>query len=162
MKQFYKLEEMTERVLKILRRQTKRICCVFDGELLEEIPFEAIKILLEQIEEIGSVRKDIAIFDHQLKPETYSMFINCGISPIIVPSDKDVHLALESMDIVNSQQTDILCLGVKDDALLPVVITARETTDILLVTHTKKHAENFLPYSDFLIIVEDLLKQIEK
>ena len=162
MKQFYKLEEMTERVLKILRRQTKRICCVFDGELLEGIPFKTIKILLEQIEEIGSVRKDIAIFDHQLKPEIYSMFINCGISPIIVPSDKDVYLALESMDIVNSQQTDILCLGVINDALLPVAATARETTDILLVTQTKQHAENFLPYSDFLIIIEDLLKQNEK
>ena len=159
MKYFYRLEEMTERVLKILRRQTKRICCVFDGELLEQTSFKTIKLLLEQIDEIGSVRKDIAIFDHQLKPETYSMFINCGISPIIVPSDKDVYLALEIMDIVNSQQTDILCLGVKDDLLLPVTITARETTDILLVTQNKQHAENYLPYTDYLIVIEDILKQ---
>ena len=153
---------MTERVLKILRRQAKRICCVFDGELLEEISFETIKLLLEQIEEIGSVRKDIAIFDHQLKPETYSMFINCGISPIIVPSDKDVYLALEIMDIVNSQQTDVLCLGVKNDILLPVTITARETTDILLVTKNKQQAENYRPYTDYLIVIEDILTQNEK
>ncbi len=162
MKQFNKLEQMTERVLRILRRQSKRICCVFDGELLDGVSLETIKLLLEQIEEIGSVRRDIAIFDRQLKPETYSMYINCGISPIIVPSDKDVYLALEILDIVNGQQTDILCLGVKDEVLLPVTITARETTDILLVTQTKQHAENFLPYTDFLIVIDDIIKQTSK
>lgn len=154
----YLFEEMTERVLKILRRQTKRICCVFDGELLETLFSKNIKGLIEQIEEIGSIRKNVAVFDHQLKPETYSMFINCGISLTIVPSDKDVYMALECLDIINTQEPDILCLGIVNDALLPVVVTARETMDILLIAQTKKHSENYLPFTDFMIIIEDLVK----
>ena len=42
--------EMTEKVLDILRRQSKRIYCVSDGDLFEKIPSSSIEFLLEQIQ----------------------------------------------------------------------------------------------------------------
>ena len=150
---------MTEKVLNILRRQSKRICCVSDGDLFVKIPSSSIEFLLEQIQEIGSIRKNIVVFDHQLKPEISNLLIKRGFCPVIVPSDKDVYLAIECLDIVNSQQADILCLGVIETNQLPVVISAREKLDILLITQTKKGAKDYVPFVDFLITIEDLLNR---
>lgn len=149
---------MTEKVLSILRKQSKRICCVSDGDLLEKVPLSSIDFLLEQIREIGSIRKNIVIFDYQLKPETSKSLIKKGFSPIIVPSDKDIYFAIECLDIVNSQQADILCLGTKEENQLPVVISAREKLDILLITQTEEDAKNYMPFVDYLVTIEDLLK----
>ena len=149
---------MTEKVLNILRRHSKSICCVSDGDLFEKIPPSSIESLLEQIQEIGSIRKNVVVFEHQLKPETSKFLIKKGFSPVIVPSDKDVYFAIECLDIVNSQQADILCLGVIEENQLPVVISAREKLDILLITQTKEDAKHYMPFVDFLVTIEDLLK----
>ena len=104
----------------------------------------------------GSIRKSIAIFDHQLQPEEYGAYIKKGISPVIVPSDEEIHMALEGMDVVLTQQTDILCLGVVDEILLPMISSARESTEILLIAPSKSVIENSLLYADYLILIEDL------
>jgi uncharacterized protein (TIGR00288 family) len=147
---------MSDKVMKILRRQTKRVFCLVDGTILEHISLTNIKQLIEQIQQLGSIRKSIIFFDSQLAPEVYEMYLRIGLSPKIVPSDKDVHIALESLDIVNSQQVDVFCIGVQDDSLLPVVIKLRETTDILLISPTKKIAESYLPYSDYVLSLDEL------
>ena len=149
---------MTERVLNILRRQGKNISCIFTGKLIEALSEDQLTHILDQIQEIGSIRKSIAIFDHQLKPEEYGTYIKVGIYPVIVPSDEDIHMALEGMDVVLTQQTDILCLGVIDEVLLPMITSARESTEILLIAPAKKDIENSLIYADYLILVEDLQK----
>jgi uncharacterized protein (TIGR00288 family) len=150
---------MTEKVLNILRRQSKNICCVSDGDLFEKIPSSSIEFLLEQIQEIGSIRKNIVVFDYQVKPEISKFLIKRGFSPVIVPSDKDVYLAIECLDIVNSQQADILCLGAIEKNQLPVVISAREKLDILLIAQTKEDAKDYMPFVDYLVTIEDLLKK---
>ena len=147
---------MTERVLNILRRQGKRIHCLFDGDVINNLSSSQIKLLMEQIAEIGSVRKNLAIFDYQLKPEKYDLYISSGISPMIVPSDKDVYLALECLDVVNYQQTDVLCVGVSDESMLPILVKAREKSEILLISQTKESAKNYMPYIDYLITLKDI------
>ena len=147
---------MTERVLNILRRQGKRIHCLFDGDLINNLSSSQVKLLMEQIEEIGSVRKNLAIFDYQLKPEKYDLYISSGISPMIVPSDKDVYLALECLDVVNNQQTDVLCVGVSDESMLPILVKVREKSEILLISQTKESVKNYMPYIDYLIIINDI------
>ena len=149
---------MTERVLNILRRQGKNICCIFTGKLIESLSEEQLTVILDQIKEIGSIRKSIVIFDHQLKSEDYGTYIKKGISPLIVPSDEDIHMALEGMDVVLTQQTDILCLGVTDDSLLPMIASARESTEILLLALSDKTIENSSVYADYLILIEDIIK----
>jgi len=150
---------MTEKVLNILKRQSKRICCVSDGDLLEKIPPSSIESLLSQIQEIGSIRKNTVVFEHQLKPDISKFFIKKGFSPLIVPSDKDIYLAIECLDIVNSQQADILCLGISEENQLPTIISAREKLDIMLMVKTKEDAKNYMPFIDYLIIIEELLKK---
>ena len=147
---------MTERVLNILKRQGKNISCIFTGKLIETLSDTQIIHILDQIKEIGSIRKSIAIFDHQLQPEEYGAYIKKGISPVIVPSDEEIHMALEGMDVVLTQQTDILCLGVVDEILLPMISSARESTEILLIAPSKSVIENSLLYADYLILIEDL------
>ncbi|MCG3221908.1 MAG: NYN domain-containing protein [Candidatus Heimdallarchaeota archaeon] len=147
---------MSERVMKILRRQTKRVFCLIDGTILESISPTNIKHLLEQIKQLGSIRKSVVFFDCQLAPEIYDLYLSRGFSPKIVPSDKDVFITLESLDIANSQQADIICIGVKDDSLLPVVIKLRETIDIMLISPTKTTAKRYLPYSDYFISLDEL------
>jgi len=147
---------MTERVLNILRRQGKNISCIFTGKLIETLSEDQLTNILNQIKEIGSIRKSIAIFDHQLKPEDYGTYIKQGITPVIVPSDEDIHIALEGMDTVLTQQIDILCLGIIDEILLPMITAARESTEILLIAKNKKNIENSLIYADYLILVEDI------
>ena len=149
---------MTERVLNILRRHGKNISCVFTGKLLETLSDEQLVEILNQIKEIGSIRKSIAIFDHQLKPEEYGNYIKQGITPMIVPSDEDIHIALEGMDAVFTQQPDILCLGITDEVLLPMIASARESTEILLISSTKQAIENCLIYADYLILIENIKK----
>jgi uncharacterized protein (TIGR00288 family) len=147
---------MTEKVLSILRRHGKRIYCLFDGDVINNLSPSQVKLLIEQIEEIGSVRKNLAIFDYQLKPEKYDLYISSGISPMIVPSDKDVYLALECLDVVNNLQTDILCVGVSDESILPILVKAREKSEILLISQTKESVKNYMPYIDYLIILKDI------
>jgi hypothetical protein len=149
---------MTERVLNILRRQGKNVSCIFSGKLVESLSDYQLLQILEQIREIGSIRKSVAIFDHQLKPEEYGAYINKGITPTIVPSDEDIHMALEGMDGVLTHQTDILCLGVIDDILLPMLASAREFTEILLIAPNNEVIVNSLVFADYLILVEDLKK----
>ncbi|MBY8999997.1 MAG: hypothetical protein KGD64_03705 [Candidatus Heimdallarchaeota archaeon] len=151
---------MTDRVLNILRRQGKRVHCLFDGDLLEALSSSCIKLLMEQIEQIGSIRKNLVVFDHQLKPDEYELFISRGITPMIVPSDKDVYLALECLDVVYSQQTDVLCVGVNDESMLPILAKVREKSEILLISGTKNDAENYLPYVDYLITLKDLKENV--
>ena len=151
---------MSDRILNILRRQGKRVHCLFDGDLVKSLASSSIKLLIEQIEQIGSVRKNVAVFDYQLKPETYDLFISNGISPMIVPSDKDVYLALECLDVVNNQQTDVLCVGINDDSMLPILAKAREKSEVLLISRTKKDAENYMAYIDYLITLKDVEKSV--
>ena len=150
---------MSEKVLKILKSHTKRVFCLIDGKIMESLSSSDIKLLIEQINQLGSIRKCIVFFDHQLVPEAYDMYISRGISPIVVPSDKDVYLTLEGLDIASSQQVDIFGIGVIDNKLLPLIIKLRETTDTMLICQTKTIAEKYSPYSDYLIILEELLKQ---
>ena len=149
---------MTDKVLSILRRHGKQIHCLIDGDVINNLSSSQIKLLMEQIEEIGSVRKNLAIFDYQLKPEKYDLYINSGISPMIVPSDKDVYLALECLDVVNNQQTDILCVGVSDESMLSIIVKAREKSEILLIGQTKENVTNYMPYIDYLITIKDIEK----
>jgi len=149
---------MTERILNILKRQEKNINCIFTGKLIETLSEKQLEKILEQIRAIGSIRKSIVIFDHQLQPEEYGTYIKLGISPIIVPSDEDIHMALEGTDIVLTQHTDILCLGVVDDILLPMIASSRESKEILLIAPTKEKIENSLIYADYSIFSEDLSK----
>ena len=115
-----------------------------------------IEQLLDQIQQIGSIRKNIVIFDQQLSSETHAMFISKGISPSIVPSNNDIHLTLEVLDMMNSQQMDVICIGINDDSLLPVVIAAREKVEVLLVCPSKEEVKNYTPYIDYLITIKDL------
>jgi uncharacterized protein (TIGR00288 family) len=147
---------MSQRVLKILRRHEKSIGCVFTGNLMTSINPLKIEQLLDQIQQIGSIRKNIVIFDQQLSSEIHVMFISKGISPIIVPSNSDIHLTLEVLDILNSQNMDVICIGIDDDSLLPVVIAAREKVEVLLVCPSKEDVKNYTPYIDYLITLKDL------
>lgn len=151
---------MTERVLNILRRQGKRIYCLFDGDIINTLSTKQLKILSKQIEEIGSIRKSIAVFDYQLKPEQYELYISNGISPVIVPSDKDVYLALECLDIISGHQVDILSIGVSDESMLPIIMNAREKNEILLIVQNQEIAINYRPYIDYLIALEDIVNTL--
>ncbi len=146
---------MTERVLNILKKHGKNISCIFTGKLIETLSEDQINKILNQVKEIGSIRKSVAIFDHQLKPAEYGILIKLGISPIIVPSDEDIHIALEGMDAVFTQQIDVLCLGIVDEVLLPLIASARESTEILLITTSKDAIQNCLIYADYLLSIED-------
>jgi uncharacterized protein (TIGR00288 family) len=145
---------MTERVLNILRRQGKSISCIFDGKLIDAISSSQLNEIIEQIRQIGSIRKFITVFDHQLKSEDFDFLIHQGISPMIVSSDYDIYLALETLDVINSKQMDILCLGIIEDSLLPVIVTARESFEILLVTLSVESIKKCHSYADYLISIE--------
>ena len=147
---------MPEKVMKILRRQSKRIFCFIDGRILDSLSLTDLEKLVEYIVHLGSIRKFNVFFDSQLTPEIYKRYVSRGLTPKIVPSDSDVYITLECLDIANSKHADIICLGVKDDTLLPAAIKLREIVDILLVSSTQNIAKNYLPYSDYHISLEEL------
>ena len=147
---------MSEKVMKILRRQSKRIFCFIDGRILDSFSLTDLEKLVEHIGQLGSIRKFNVFFDSQLTPEIYKKYVSGGLTPKIVPSDPDVHMTLECLDIANSKHADIICLGVRDDTLLPVAIKLREIVDILLISPTQNIAKHYLPYSDYHISLEEL------
>lgn len=146
---------MTEKVLRAIKRNTKKVYCIMDGELIENLTFSQLQSLLSQIGQHGSIRRNIAIFDHPLKQEEHKKLIKIGISPIIVSSEKDMHLSLECLDACN-KEIDILCLGIVNEVLLPVVIFARETTEIIIVSPTESLIESYRPYLDFQVILKNI------
>ena len=149
---------MTERVLNIIRKQSKKVFCIFDGLLLDELLVQDLENLVHEIEKLGSIRKNIVVFSRLLKPEEHQNFIKRGFSPIVVSAEKDIYLTLECLEVVNKQQLDLLCLGVVDDTLLPVIIDIRAKTEILLVSPTREEAEKYQPYLDYLITLDKLRK----
>ncbi len=142
----------------ILHRNSKKIVCIFCGEILSGLNKTKIQLLLNKIKEIGSIRSSKVFFDHKLSPSEYNNFIKFGVSPMVVSSDIDMYMAIESLDSLFFNETDIIGFGVSDDKLLPVVIKAREKDEILIITKNKKTAENYLPYADYIIYL-DLLEQ---
>ena len=125
---------------------------------LETLSENQMNAIINQIREIGSIRRSVVLFDHQLKPEHHGSFIKQGISPMIVPSDEDIHMALECMDVLYTQHVDIMCLGIIDEMLLPVISTIRESTEIMLVTTSKDVIKNCLVYADYLIEIKNLVR----
>ncbi|MHA1223049.1 MAG: hypothetical protein ACTSP3_07305 [Candidatus Heimdallarchaeaceae archaeon] len=66
-----------------------------------------------------------------------------------------MHLSLECLDACN-KEIDILCLGIVNEVLLPVVIFARETTEIIIVGPTESLIESYKPYLDFQVILKNI------
>ncbi|MHA1687714.1 MAG: hypothetical protein ACTSYD_15165 [Candidatus Heimdallarchaeaceae archaeon] len=147
---------MSQRILKILKREGKSIGCVFDGALFSDLSPAQLSRLLQQLNQIGNIRKSIVIFAKQLPKEQYEYFISRGIRPLIVPSDTDIHIALEVLEQLYYSSLDILCVGVCNDDLLPIVITMREEKETLVVAPTQPIAERYLPYADYLIITSQI------
>jgi uncharacterized protein (TIGR00288 family) len=129
---------------------------LIDGKLLEDFSLSDLENLVEHVSKLGSIRKSLVFFDCQLTTEGHTKYINSGLTPKVVPSDTDIYMTLECLDIANSKQADIICLGVKDDSLLPAVIKLREIVDILLLSPNQKLAKNYLPYSDYHISLKEL------
>ncbi|MHA1302383.1 MAG: hypothetical protein ACTSQE_02715 [Candidatus Heimdallarchaeaceae archaeon] len=142
---------MTERMLTILRRNSKKIGCIFDGNIFHKIENTKIHDLLEQIKSIGSIRTAKIFFDKKLSQEVHNQFLDLGLSPVIVPSDLDVYMAIEALDCLYFKENDILTFGIVDDRLLPVVITTREKIEVLIVAPNEEVAKCYLPYSDYVV-----------
>ena len=147
---------MSQRILKILKREGKSIGCVFDGILFSSLSPSQLSRLLHQLNQIGNIRKNIAIFAKQLPKEQYEYFISRGIRPLIVPSDTDMYIALEVLEQLYCSSLDILCIGVSNEDLLPVVITMREEKETLIVVPNQHVADRYLPYADYLIITSQI------
>lgn len=147
---------MSQKILKILRREGKTIGCVFDSDLLIDLSPSKLSLLLNQLNQIGNVRKSVVIFSKQLSKDMHEYFISRGLQPIIVPSDKDIYIALETLWQSFFSSLDVICLGTCSDDLLPVVITIRETHEIILVSPNQAVADKYLPYVDYLLLTEQL------
>jgi len=147
---------MSQRILKILHRDGKKISCIFDGEMFTELSPIKIKKLIEQIKELGNIRKSVAFFTDKLEEQIYNLFIARGICPKIVPSDKDIYITLESLEDVFFKNIDIIALGITDEKLLPTIIALREKKEVLLIVSKVNLKEKFLQYIDYLIVIDEL------
>ncbi|MHA1865065.1 MAG: NYN domain-containing protein [Candidatus Heimdallarchaeaceae archaeon] len=142
---------MTERIITLLRKDTKKISCFFEGTILHDLTNKQIAEMINKIKSIGSIRSAKIFFDIKLQSEQHKKFIQLGLKPIIVPSDVDLYMALDILDTLYFSDKDIIVVAVKDTQLLPVIIAARDKIEIMVITNNRNVAENFSNYSDYLL-----------
>ncbi|MHA1114670.1 MAG: NYN domain-containing protein [Candidatus Heimdallarchaeum aukensis] len=145
---------MSERIITLLRKDTRKISCFFEGTILQNLTNKQITEMIDEIKSIGSIRSAKIFFDVKLQSEQHRKFIHLGLRPIIVPSDVDLYMALDILDTLHFGEKDIVVVAVRDTQLLPVVIAARDKMEVMIITDNKDVAESFSNYSDYLLVLQ--------
>jgi uncharacterized protein (TIGR00288 family) len=119
------------RVGRVLRRKKdvkkEKLGLLIDGSnLLEDKIKEDLEKIDETIATIGDLRLAKVILDQQMPDVYIEKILEKGYLPIIVSGDSDVHMALEAMDLIYSDELEIVAFWTSDINFLPIIIKAKE------------------------------------
>lgn len=149
------------RVGRVLRRKKdvkkEKLGLLIDGSnLLAENIKEDLEKIDETIATIGDLRIAKVILDQQL-PDTYiDKILKKGYLPIVVSGDIDVYMSIEAMDLIYSDELQMVAFWTSDINFLPIIIKAKELGKETVVLGRKEGFSETLENAvDYILILSE-------
>jgi uncharacterized protein (TIGR00288 family) len=149
------------RVGRVLRRKKdvkkEKLGLLIDGSnLLVENIKEDLEKIDETIATIGDLRIAKVILDQQL-PDTYiDKILKKGYLPIVVPGDIDVYMSIEAMDLIYSEELQMVAFWTSDINFLPIIIKAKELgKETVVLGRTEGFSETLENAVDYILILSE-------
>ena len=149
------------RVGRVLRRKKdvkkEKLGLLIDGSnLLVENIKEDLEKIDETIATIGDLRIAKVILDQQL-PDTYiDKILKKGYLPIVVPGDIDVYMSIEAMDLIYSDELQMVAFWTSDINFLPIIIKAKELgKETVVLGRTEGFSETLENACDYILILSE-------
>jgi uncharacterized protein (TIGR00288 family) len=146
---------------RVLRRKKdvkkEKLGLLIDGSnLLVENIREDLEKIDETIATIGDLRIAKVILDQQL-PDTYiDKILKKGYLPIVVPGDIDVYMSIEAMDLIYSDELQMVAFWTSDINFLPIIIKAKELgKDTAVLGRKEGFSETLENAVDYILILSE-------
>lgn len=131
---------MIENILADLYRRIrrKRVAILFSGEIVSKNVLKSLPSLRDKIkEEVGDLKIAEIISNHTLPPDNFEDIIQSGFTSRIIPTHLELGFLLEVYDIVLTNKADLLILGTKSKALIPLFQEIRKDISLYIITENK-------------------------
>lgn len=152
------LKKFGRAVKKKLSKKKKVGLFVEGGPLLKSRNLEELKLISEPLEELGSIRVSKIFFDRAINEDVIDGIVNAGFSPIMLSGDVDVHITIETLELILEDKADIIAIVASNPNYIPVLNFAREDgKEIVIITDSKSKDKSLENFADILIYY-DLLK----
>nr|MDO8134373.1 NYN domain-containing protein [Candidatus Njordarchaeum guaymaensis] len=152
------------RLAKLLRfrRKGKRIGLIVDGSSLDSKEYHPmigkVKDLLEDLG-VTKVAK-VVVSQQSSHEETIKLITQQGYSPMVVPGDVDVHVALEAADMAFNPKLSSIVLLTTNLNILPALTKAKELgKETILLRMPDKTNEALENAADIVILLDFTRKQ---
>lgn len=126
-----------------LRRKGKRIGVLIDGSSIDpREQYNLVSKVKDLIEDLGVTKVAKVVINQQnSREETVKQITQQGYSPIVVPGEIDVYVAVEAADMAFNPKLSAVVLLTTDPNILPALTKAKEfgKETILLRTPTKSN-----------------------
>jgi len=149
------------RVGRVLRRKKdvkkEKLGLLIDGSnLLAENIKDDLEKIDETIASIGDLRIAKVILD-QTMPDSYiEKILEKGFLPIVVPGDTDVYMSIEAMDLIYSDELEIVAFWTSDINFLPIFIKAKELgKETVVLGRTEGFSETLENAADYIVVLSE-------
>lgn len=140
-----------------LRRKGKRMGVLIDGSSLDVEEYcQVVSKTKDLLEDLGVTRVAKVIINQQiLHDETVKLITQKGYSPIVVPGEVDVHVAVEAADMAFNEKLDAVVLLTTNPNILPALTRAKELgKETILLRATGKSNEALENAADIVIVLD--------
>lgn len=121
--------ESIKKRLKLIRKKKrgdKRIGLLVDGPNMLRKEFGVdLEDIKHRLEEFGTVKVGKVFLDQYAPDKLIEAVTNQGFEPVITPTDVDVIMATEAMELVYNSHLDMLALMTRDADFQPVLLRAK-------------------------------------
>lgn len=149
------------RVGRVLRRKKdvkkEKLGMLIDGSnLLVDNIKEDLEKIDETIASIGDLRIAKVILDQQMPDIYIDRLMAAGYLPIVVSGDTDVYMSIEAMDLIYSDELEIVAFWTSDINFLPIIIKAKELgKEIVVLGRNEGFSETLENAADYIVILSE-------
>lgn len=149
------------RVGRVLRRKKddkkEKLGMLIDGSnLLVDNIKEDLEKIDETIASIGDLRIAKVILDQQMPDIYIDRLMAAGYLPIVVSGDTDVYMSIEAMELIYSDELEIVAFWTSDINFLPIIIKAKELgKEIVVLGRNEGFSETLENSADYIVILSE-------
>jgi uncharacterized protein (TIGR00288 family) len=139
------------------RRKGKRIGLIIDGSSLDSKEYQPmVSKVKDLLEDLGVTKVAKVIVSQQSsRDETIELITHQGYSPIVVPGEVDVHVALETTDMAFNPKLSSIVLLTTNSNILPALSKAKELgKETILLRMPDKVNEALENAADIVILLD--------
>jgi uncharacterized protein (TIGR00288 family) len=146
-----------------LRRRGKRIGVLIDGSSLDSAEYyPLLNKVKDLLEDLGVTKVAKVVINQQTShEETVKQITHQGYSPIVVPGEIDVHVAVEAADMAFNSKISAVALLTTNPNILPALTKAKELGKETILLRTSTKSNEALENAADIVIILDLSKKEE-